>query len=51
VRDLGAPLRLELGDQLKPPGVIGPVVHPAQPHHAFGVVAATERVVCPRARV
>ena len=30
VRDLGPPARLEMGEQLEPPGVEHPVMHPAQ---------------------
>ena len=43
MRDLGPPLRLEVGQQLEPPGVVGAVVHPAQRHDAVGVIAAAER--------
>jgi hypothetical protein len=40
---LGPPSRLQIRQQLKPPGVEGAVVHPAQRHHAVGVIAAAQR--------
>ena len=40
MRDLGPPLRLEVGEQLEPARVIGAVVRPAQRHHAVEVIAA-----------
>ena len=43
MRDLGPPLGFEVREQLEPPGVICPVVRPAQRHHAVGVIAAAER--------
>jgi hypothetical protein len=43
MRDFCAPLRLEVGEQLEPPGVIGTVVRPAQRHDAVGVIAAALR--------
>jgi hypothetical protein len=46
VGDLGPPVRLEVGEQFEPAGVIGAVVRPAQRHHAAGVIAATLRPRC-----
>ena len=43
MRNLGPPARLQVRQQLEPPGVIRPVVHPAQRHDAVGVIAAAER--------
>jgi hypothetical protein len=42
VRDLAAPARLEVRQQLEPSRVVGAVVHPAQRHDAVGVVAAAQ---------
>jgi hypothetical protein len=43
MRDLGPPPRLEVRQQLELPGVIRPVVHPAERQDAVGLVAAALR--------
>jgi hypothetical protein len=43
VRDLGAPARLQVREQLQAPGVVRAMVQPAQRHDAVAVIAAAER--------